>query len=313
MSSTGRARTLLRYGLPYLFVLVFPAFGVLAVAGGSSVGVYAVYAAVAGTGLIAERLIPFVSVPRVRYRSQLWTDVLYLVTSPALYYGIQLLLLPGMQHVRDLLLGHWRIWPAAWPVALQVVLALLVVEFGYYWIHRLNHGDNIFWRSHRVHHSPENLDWLMGWRLHWLDEIMHHVAARSVPLILLGVPAPVVAVVMVVISTHSMFPHLNADVVSGRLFNLLVDTPELHRWHHLKDPKLAQVNFGGTIAVWDLVFGTYQRPGVTPDVLLGIPARHQLPESWTSQILAPWRGPKLVPATSATDRAGVGAANREAA
>lgn len=276
---------------PYLFVLAFPAMGVLAVVRHTQLGVYGVYAAVAATGLLAERLIPFVAVPAKRRGSQRSTDVLYLVTGPALYFALQIMVLPGLHWLRDTVVGAHSVWPVALPVPAQAVLAILAVEFGYYWVHRLNHGDNIFWRSHRIHHSPENLDWLMGWRLHWLDEIMHHLVSRSIPMILLGVPPQVVAIVMVVISTHSMYPHLNADVHSGRLFNLLIDTPEIHRWHHLQDPKLAQLNFGGTIVLWDLVFGTYQKPGVPPEALLGVPPKHRLPENWFRQILAPWRQP----------------------
>jgi hypothetical protein len=90
-----------------------------------------------------------------------------------------------------------------------------------------------------------------------------HLVARFGPLVQLGVPPKVIAVLMVMNITRSVFPHLNADVRCGRLLNLIFSTPEVHSWHHLQDPTLAQVNFGDTTNIWDHVFRTYQRPGVT--------------------------------------------------
>ena len=38
------------------------------------------------------------------------------------------------------------LWPASWPLALQVIFAMLVSQFGEYWIHRGMHEVPFLWR-----------------------------------------------------------------------------------------------------------------------------------------------------------------------
>ena len=39
-----------------------------------------------------------------------------------------------------------------------------------------------------------------------------------------------------------------------------MSSPELHRWHHMKDTLLANHNYGSNLIIWDLVFGTWFLP-----------------------------------------------------
>jgi acetyl esterase/lipase/sterol desaturase/sphingolipid hydroxylase (fatty acid hydroxylase superfamily) len=287
---SSRIREFVRRAMPYLFALAFPGLGVAAVVGGSAPFLYAVYFGVAVTALLAEQFIPWVPVSR-RWRGRK-TDVLYLVTSPLLAVVIQPVLL-GLHSVRVSLLGDQALWVTFLPLPAQVALAFVAFEFVDYWTHRISHRNNVLWRSHRIHESPERLDWLMGWRIHWLTEIVY-VAARLVPFVLLGVPPQVIAIVVVIKNVLSMFVHLNADVDSGRLLNLIIVTPDLHRRHHLQRTRLRTVNLGSATVLWDHIFGTYRRPGLTPDTVFGIPSseRERIPDSWSEQLLSPWRSPK---------------------
>ncbi len=52
------------------------------------------------------------------------------------------------------------IWPSHWPIAGQLALALLISQFGEYWVHRCMHTVPILWRLHATHHSPGRLYWL---------------------------------------------------------------------------------------------------------------------------------------------------------
>jgi len=287
----SRPREGFRRLLPTLIVIVLPSLGVWAVLAGSKADLYAVYAGVAALSLAAERFIPFVEVPPGSRWKRRTTDFVYFLTSPLMFLAVQSFGVPVMHWIRDRLIGEHGVWPVGLPLWVQVLIGLIGIEFAYYWIHRANHGDNILWRSHRIHHTPPVLDLLMNWRLHWLDGVTHHIIARFGPLVLLGAPPQVVSIIMVMNITRSVFPHLNADVRSGRLFNYVFSTPEVHRWHHLRDPKLAQVNFGDTTNIWDHIFGTYSRPGVTPQTALGISGDQIVPEGWVKQLLAPWSLP----------------------
>jgi sterol desaturase/sphingolipid hydroxylase (fatty acid hydroxylase superfamily) len=277
--------TVARYGLPYIFLFVLPGLGVAAALHGPKLAVLGVYVSVEAFILLAERLIPFQFVPGYGEARNRKADLLYLVTSPIMFFGIQVGVLPGLEAARHLLIGNGHLWVTSAPFPVQVVLTLVLQELAYYGAHRFSHRDNIFWRAHRIHHSAEGIDWLMNWRIHWLNELMHLVA-RFVPLVLLGVPPQVVAVTMVIVNTHSMFPHTNADIRAGRVINLVFNTPELHRWHHLRDISLAQTNFCGTTVIWDHVFRTYRAPAITNDTPFGVPPNEmaEVPDAWARQL-----------------------------
>ncbi|GAA1027870.1 MULTISPECIES: sterol desaturase family protein [Amycolatopsis] len=278
-----------RRALPYLFLGVYPTLGVIATLHGSWFGILAIYGVVEISAILAERFLPFVRpAAHNRWRNRV-TDIIYLVTSPLLLLALQQTVVPWMGNLRHSLLGDTAYWATGLPTAVQVALVLIGMEFTYYWAHRLSHSNNIFWRSHRIHHSPDNVDWLMGWRIHWLNEALHLVA-RFVPVILLGVPTPVVALALVIVNVHSMFPHINADVHSARLLTKVVNTPEMHRWHHVVDPAAAG-NYASTFMLWDQVFGTYRSPILPPTTEFGIEPEElkNVPPSWSQQILSPLR------------------------
>ncbi len=73
------------------------------------------------------------------------------------------------------------LWPDQWPLAAQLALALVIVEFFQYWGHRLQHETDILWRFHATHHSAPRLYWLNAGRFHFVDIAMNNIAL-SVPL-----------------------------------------------------------------------------------------------------------------------------------
>ena len=56
------------------------------------------------------------------------------------------------------------------------------------------------------------------------------------------------------------------------LINLpyLVGSAETHRWHHSRVPRESNANYGSTVIVWDLVFGTWFLPREREIVDLGL-------------------------------------------
>jgi sterol desaturase/sphingolipid hydroxylase (fatty acid hydroxylase superfamily) len=288
--------------LPYVIGLGYPTLGVVAVVNHTKLGVYGLYVLVAGTALLAERIIPWVPVPPERRMRNRRTDFMYMFTAPLILLIVVATLPPLLTSVRNSLLGHLVLWPTALPTAVQVALALLGVEFAYYWAHRISHHNAFLWRSHRIHHSPDSIDWLMGWRVQWLNESIH-LTARYVPFVMLGVPAHVAALAIVIVNAHTMFPHANIDVRSGRFLNSWLNTPEVHRWHHVQELRFAHSNFGDVLIVWDRFFRTFNPPGVGTATELGLPVDQlaEVPESWFRQLYIP-----LVPKRWATGRSMAG-------
>jgi sterol desaturase/sphingolipid hydroxylase (fatty acid hydroxylase superfamily) len=46
------------------------------------------------------------------------------------------------------------------PLWVQLPLAVLLSDLGFYWTHRMFHAVHWLWRFHEIHHSIEDLDWL---------------------------------------------------------------------------------------------------------------------------------------------------------
>ena len=53
---------------------------------------------------------------------------------------------------------------AALPLWTRAALGLVAGEFGYYWGHRWSHEVPFLWRFHAIHHSAEEVDFLVNTR-----------------------------------------------------------------------------------------------------------------------------------------------------
>lgn len=180
-----------------------------------------------------------------------------------------------------------RIWPHAWPVWLQVVLMILAVDFLRYWLHRASHENDTLWRLHSVHHSVEQLYWLNTARFHPLEKALQ-MSADSLPFLLMGVDASVLALYYVAYATNGFFQHSNIRLHYGPL-NYIIGSAETHRWHHSRLPRESNANYGSTVLVWDLLFGTWYLPKGRDVDQLGLqdPA---YPKSFLNLMRAPFTG-----------------------
>ena len=190
-----------------------------------------------------------------------------------------------------MLVADWRhaeaasvAWPHAWPLAAQILLMVLAVDFVRYWLHRACHRFTPLWRLHEVHHSPDLLYVANVGRFHPLEKALHF-SLDTVPFLALGVAPEVMAGYFLLYSINGFFQHCNLRLRYGWL-NYVVGSAETHRWHHARDAKDAACNFGNTTIVWDLAFGTWRLPGPAGDV--GIEDR-SYPRGFLAQLAAPLR------------------------
>src|SRR5262249_53740276 len=99
------------------------------------------------------------------------------------------------------------LWPVSLPLGVQVVIALLVAELGYYWLHRLMHGSAL-WRVHAIHHSAPRLYWLNSYRNH-PGEFVLALLFMMGPLVLLGAGEQVLSLFTVVAFAIMLLQHSN--------------------------------------------------------------------------------------------------------
>jgi sterol desaturase/sphingolipid hydroxylase (fatty acid hydroxylase superfamily) len=183
--------------------------------------------------------------------------------------------------------GGFDLWPSAWPVVSQVGLALLVSDLGVYLVHRASHeSEGLLWRIHSVHHSAERLYWLNGGRFHPAN-VVYNVALKAAPLAFLGAGQETIVAAGLVSALSSFVTHANLDLRAGPL-NRLFSTPEVHRWHHARDLRHANANYGGTLVVWDVLFGTWSLPSRRlPSDAVGLEDSEGYPTTMAGQLCHP--------------------------
>ncbi len=189
--------------------------------------------------------------------------------------------------------GHssLELWPVQWPLPMQVVLAIIVMDFGLYWKHRLGHELDWLWPFHAVHHSAPRLWFFNTGRFHIVDTVTS--LALGLPLLfLLGAPQETFSWAAGITAYIGMLTHCNVEMRFGFL-SLIFNTPELHRWHHSKKLRESNSNYGENLMLWDHVFKSFFRAADRrPPVKIGI--SHAMPESFVRQLIHPFKKGALV-------------------
>lgn len=207
--------------------------------------------------------------------------------------GVYLAIAAGLQPVGRLL-GHALATGAALalssdgrsrlPLAVQVVVALALADLGKYWLHRLAHERAwLFW-FHAEHHAPTRMYSLNGVRLHPVNLLWNLGIDAAVPL-LLGLEPRAVVLVAALRGAVAVLQHANVRLVLGPL-NWVFSTPDLHAFHHSTAMAEANSNYGSTLVLWDVVFGTRRLPGGAP-AALGLADGAPHPPELSAQLLYP--------------------------
>jgi sterol desaturase/sphingolipid hydroxylase (fatty acid hydroxylase superfamily) len=156
-----------------------------------------------------------------------------------------------------------------WPLAVQVLFFLVTHDLYIYLFHRFQHSNKIFWRIHEAHHSGKEVDFLSGSRSHVIEIIINQTIEFA-PIILLGADPAVIPIKALLDAMFGMFIHANVKVKLGKL-KYIINSPELHLWHHANYLEVFHANFATKFAIWDHLFGTAYDPGHAPG---------NLPENW---------------------------------
>lgn len=183
-------------------------------------------------------------------------------------------------------------WPARMPMALQILLATVIVDVGLYAVHRASHGNGALWKLHAIHHSPRRVYWLNGQRRHLVHELIEGAPGLLV-LVALGAPPIAYASAIAIVTAHLMLQHANIDYRVGPLKHVFA-VAELHRWHHQRLWRDVQGNYGAIFSVWDRIFGTaLDKEGDAP-LDVGMDDEPDLPADWVGQQTWPFRRRKAL-------------------
>ncbi len=179
---------------------------------------------------------------------------------------------------------------AALPLWARMVAAMIVGEIGFYWGHRLSHEIPLLWRFHAVHHSAEQINFLVNTRAHPVDMVFTRLCGMAL-LYATGLasavgpnPTLIPALVLFVGSLWSFFIHANIRVRLG-WFESIISTPAFHHWHHTRDDHRDH-NYAAMLPFMDRLFGTFYLPRHWP---AAYGTDTPMPSDLPSQLIAPFR------------------------
>ncbi len=155
-------------------------------------------------------------------------------------------------------LAPWSMPVNGWTLA----AAILLVDFFYYWDHRIGHRVRIAWALyHSVHHSSPLFNQTTAVRISFLDGFI--VPWFYVPIVLAGFHPLLVVSAFGIVLAYQQWIHTETITKLG-WFDAVFNSPSNHRVHHATQPEYIDKNYGGILIIWDRLFGTYQKEGEAP-------------------------------------------------
>jgi sterol desaturase/sphingolipid hydroxylase (fatty acid hydroxylase superfamily) len=155
--------------------------------------------------------------------------------------------------------------PLAW------IALFVLIELVYYWHHRASHTVRWLWATHSVHHSPTRFNLTAGIRLGWTAGISGHFLFY-VPLALIGFHPLAIAAVLAANLAYQFLIHSELAPRLGPL-EWILNTPTHHSVHHACNHACLDKNFGGTLIIFDRLFGTFAAPPENEPLRYGLVGR----------------------------------------
>ncbi|MEL6252265.1 MAG: sterol desaturase family protein [Bacteroidota bacterium] len=159
----------------------------------------------------------------------------------------------------------------SWQVPINIwttILCILLIDFLYYWEHRIEHRVRALWTYHSIHHSSPIYNYTTALRVSFIDSFVTWIF--YLPAILIGFHPYVVLLAILFMLTYQFWLHTE---IIGKLgwYEKIFMTPSQHRVHHGSDDIYLDKNYGAILSIWDRMFGTFQEELHTPTYGLTTP------------------------------------------
>jgi sterol desaturase/sphingolipid hydroxylase (fatty acid hydroxylase superfamily) len=152
-------------------------------------------------------------------------------------------------------LGITTEWAMHLPFVAQVALALFVMEFGQYWLHRLMHNSFLWW-THAPHHHITQLNAAKGLVGNPLELFLVSLSVIA----MFDLPLTAVFCAYNLTGAISAFAHANVRFYTPRWYAFFFTTIEAHSLHHTVGFAETRCNYANALILIDRLFGTF-RPG----------------------------------------------------
>lgn len=171
-------------------------------------------------------------------------------------------------------------------VGLGVLLTLclfLVDDFLRWWIHLIMHRVPELWEYHKVHHSAEVLNFTTAERIHPFEVVLTSLTMTLGMAVVNGIFIAVAGRHLTPVTVFGANIFLFAFNVFGGVLRhspywvsfgpgieRWVISPAMHQIHHSDQERHFDKNMGGSLSVWDRMFGTIYIPAEHEKIHFGI-------------------------------------------
>ncbi len=233
-----------------------------------------------------ERLLPNRADQTV-FRPEWQEDLFYFLVSSLFVQVLAFLTLAPAKVVTTVApIADLRDYIGSQPFLLQLFLIMLFTDFVQYWLHRVFHRVPALWKFHAVHHSAQQMDWIAGARMHFIEIIVLR-SVTAIPMFSFGFNPIAIQTYILLVYVYSSFLHANIGWSFGPIERFLA-TPRFHHWHHGVEKEAIDVNFSIHFPLYDWLFGTHYMPRKAWPEAYGI-AGHPVPKGYKAQFLYPFR------------------------
>jgi sterol desaturase/sphingolipid hydroxylase (fatty acid hydroxylase superfamily) len=177
------------------------------------------------------------------------------------------------------------------PVAVQFIIAFLLMDLTFYWWHVANHRVPFLWRFHNVHHIDPDLDVSTAFRFH-VGEVALSTAFRIVQVSVIGLSAWMFAIYEIIFQANTLFHHSNVrlPIRIERLLNLVIVTPRMHGIHHSQVRDETNSNYSVVFSWWDRLHRTLGLNIPQSAIAIGVPGYAEPADnSLSNTFLMPFR------------------------
>jgi len=136
------------------------------------------------------------------------------------------------------------------------LLAFVLDDLAYYWIHRMGHRMRWMWAAHVIHHSSQHYNLSTALRQTWTSSLTPGIFFRW-PIFILGIHPSIVIFCAGFNLIYQFWIHTEVINKCPRWFEAIMNTPSHHRVHHANNPRYLDSNYAGVFIIWDKLFGTY--------------------------------------------------------
>ena len=136
------------------------------------------------------------------------------------------------------ILPSWLLW----------MLTFILIDFVFYFYHRISHRVNFLWAIHMSHHSSEEMNFAVSFRQAWFGPLSKIPFFMVLPII--GFDPTLVAVAGVISTLWGIVGHTQIINRLGPL-EWFMNTPSHHRVHHGSNSQYIDKNYGNLLIIWD--------------------------------------------------------------